>query len=75
MVLKTFSLQEDVYKKFAFFCRDNGLNMSKQIQMFMQSFIAKEPEVREEYIKKLERIRKQPDIYVGDLSSLKERYI
>lgn len=58
MVLKTFNVQESVYKKFSDFCRGHGVSMSKQIEMFMESIIEEEPEAKKEYLAKLERIRK-----------------
>ena len=40
MVLKTFNLDEETYRKFSEFCRENGISMSKQINLFMSySFI------------------------------------
>ena len=35
MVIKTFNVDEKVYERFIQFCRDNGISMSKQIEMFM----------------------------------------
>ncbi|MBS3150903.1 hypothetical protein J4443_00800 [Candidatus Woesearchaeota archaeon] len=74
MVLKTFNLEEDVYKKFSDFCKENGISMSKQINIFIQSQIEEEPKVREEYLKKLETIRKGKFINVGTLDDFKKRY-
>lgn len=58
MVLKTFNLEEGTYKKFSEFCKENGLSMSKQIDIFIKAQIEEEPQVREEYLKKLEAIRR-----------------
>jgi len=58
MVLKTFNLDENTYKKFSEFCKENGISMSKQINIFIKAQIEEEPEIREEYLKKLEKIRK-----------------
>lgn len=58
MVLKTFNVEEHVYKKFLQFCQERGTSMSKQIQWFMESMIAEDPEVKQEYLKKLEMIKK-----------------
>lgn len=71
MVLKTFNVQEDVYKKFSKFCKEHGLSMSKQIELFMRSFLEEEPKARKEYLEKLERIRKGRFIRVKSFS---ERY-
>ena len=57
MVLKTFSVQEEVYKKFSNFCKGHGVSMSKQVEMFMESMVEEEPEAKQEYLEKIERIR------------------
>jgi len=64
MVLKTFNVQEEVYKKFSSFCKEHGISMSKQIELFMESQIEDEPEAKKEYLEKLERIRKSKFIGV-----------
>lgn len=74
MVLKTFSVQEDVYNKFSKFCKENGVNMSKQVEMFMGSMVEEEPEAKRAYLEKLERIRQQKDIHISSLGDLKKRY-
>jgi len=74
MVLKTFNVEEITYKKFSGFCKGNGISMSKQIELFMQSVIEEEPEAKKEYLKKLERIRKQKTIHIGGLENFKKRY-
>ena len=58
MVLKTFNIEDETYSKFSKFCKENGLSMSKQIDIFIKSQLEEEPKVREEYLKKLDRIRK-----------------
>lgn len=58
MVLKTFNVQEAVYRRFSDFCKGHGVSMSKQVEMFMESILEEEPEAKKEYLKKLERIRK-----------------
>ncbi len=57
MVLKTFNLDEETYRKFSEFCKAHGISMSKQINIFINSQIEEDPEIREEYIKKLRNIR------------------
>jgi len=71
MVLKTFNVEEAVYSKFSHFCKEHGISMSKQIELFMESQIEEEPEAKKEYLEKLERIRKGNFIRV---SSFTERY-
>ena len=58
MVIKTFNLEEETYRKFSEYCKAHGLSMSKQVEFFISSQIAEEPEVRKEYLEKLERISK-----------------
>ena len=71
MAMKTFNVQESVYERFSSFCKKNGINMSKQIELFMESFLEEEPEARKEYLEKLEIIRKGKFIKVTNFS---ERY-
>lgn len=71
MVLKTFSVQEDVYKKFSEFCKGHGVSMSKQVELFMESMVEEEPEAKKEYLEKLERIRKGKFVKI---KSLADRY-
>ena len=72
MVLKTFNLNEAVYKKFSEFCKENGISMSKQVEIFIEAQMAEEPKVREEYLQKLEAIRKGKFVKVDDF---KKRYL
>lgn len=74
MVLKTFNVQEATYKKFSDFCKEFGISMSKQIEFFMKSVVEEEPEAKKEYLKKLDRIRKQRTIHIGSLENFKRRY-
>ena len=72
MVLKTFNIDEGVYKKFSEFCKENGISMSKQVNFFIESQMAEEPKVRKEYLEKLDRIRKGKFVKVPDF---KKRYL
>ena len=72
MVLMTFNLNEAVYKKFSDFCKENGISMSKQVEIFIEAQMAEEPKVRQEYLQKLEAIRKGKFIKVDDF---KKRYL
>ena len=74
MAIKTFNLEEDVYKKFADFCKEHGLSMSKQVNIFIKAQIETEPKVREEYLQKLDAIRKGRFIKVGNIEDFKKRY-
>ena len=58
MALKTFNIQEGVYNKFSKFCKEYGISMSKQVEIFMESQIGNDKEVKSSYLKKLEKIRK-----------------
>jgi antitoxin component of RelBE/YafQ-DinJ toxin-antitoxin module len=72
MVLKTFNLDKEVYERFSQLCKENGISMSNQINTFINAQIAVEPKVREEYLNKLERIRKGNFIKVSDF---KKKYL
>ena len=72
MVLKTFNLNEEAYKEFSEFCRENGLSMSKQIEIFIEAQIENDPKVREEYMQKLDSLRKGKFVKVDDF---KRRYL
>ena len=72
MVIKTFNVSEDIYVKFSEYCKELGLSMSKQVDMFMRSQVEDEPEVRKEYLEKLEKIRKGKFVKVK--GSLMDRY-
>jgi len=74
MVLKTFNLDEGTYDKFSEFCRQNGISMSKQIDIFIKAQIEEKPKVRAEYLQKLEVIRKGKFIKVGSIEDFKKRY-
>ncbi|MBT4375911.1 hypothetical protein HOD29_00870 [archaeon] len=56
MVLKTFNLEQETYQKFSNFCREHGISMSKQVNLFIEMQLAEEPEVKKKYLKKLDRI-------------------
>lgn len=68
MVLKTFNLNEDVYREFSRFCKEHGISMSKQIEIFIRSQMEEEPEVKREYLERLNRIRKRKFIRVENFA-------
>jgi antitoxin component of RelBE/YafQ-DinJ toxin-antitoxin module len=68
MTIKTFNVDEEVYEKFLQFCKENGISMSKQIEIFMKSRVEEKEEVREEYLQKLEEIRRGKFIRIDDFS-------
>ena len=68
MVLKTFNIEDKTYKKFSEYCKENGLSMSKQVDIFIKAQIEEEPKVRKKYLEKLERIRKGKFIRVDSFS-------
>jgi len=74
MVLKTFNLEEEVYEKFSDFCKENGISMSKQINIFLKSQIEETPQIREEYLKRLELISKGKFVKVGNIEDFRKRY-
>ena len=71
MTLKTFNVEQETYEKFSSFCKEHGISMSKQVNLFMESIITEESEVKKEYLEKLERIRKGKFLKVKNLA---ERY-
>jgi len=70
MVLKTFNLNEETYRKFSEFCRENGISMSKQVDIFIRAQLEEKPKVREEYLGKLEAIRKGRFIKVKNVNDI-----
>ena len=50
------------------------MSMSKQVEMFMESVVSKEPEAKKEYLEKLDRIRKQKTALTGNLEDFRKRY-
>ncbi len=71
MAMKTFNVGEEVYSKFSKFCKENGINMSRQIEMFMESMVEQEPEAKREYLEKLDKIRNGKFIKINNFA---ERY-
>ena len=71
MVMKTFSVGEEVYSKFSSFCKEHRINMSKQVELFMESMVEQEPEAKKEYLEKLNRIRNGKFVKVSNFA---ERY-
>jgi hypothetical protein len=68
MVLKTFNVEEIIYKRFSDFCKGHGVSMSKQIELFMESVIEEDPEAKKKYLEKLDRIRKGRFIRVNNFA-------
>jgi antitoxin component of RelBE/YafQ-DinJ toxin-antitoxin module len=71
VALKTFNVDEDVYARFRNYCKEHGVSMSKQVEIFMNSQIEDEPKARQEYLERLEDIRKGKFLKV---KSFAERY-
>ena len=74
MAIKTFNVNEEIYARFSSFCKEHGISMSRQVQLFMEAQLEEEPEAKKAYLEKLERIRKQKSIHIGSLGSFKKRY-
>jgi hypothetical protein len=68
MAIKTFNVEAAVYKKFSDLCKENGMSMSKQIEFFMKSMTEDDPEAKQKYLLKLERIRKGRFIRVDNFA-------
>ena len=71
MVLKTFNINEKAYKEFSEFCKEHGISMSRQIEMFIEAQLSN-GKVRKEYLEKLDKIRKSKFIRVSDF---RKRYL
>ena len=71
MALKTFNIDEETYRKFSEFCREYGISMSKQVEIFIKSQL-EEPELRPEYVKKLMRIDKEKGIPFKNIEELRK---
>jgi antitoxin component of RelBE/YafQ-DinJ toxin-antitoxin module len=72
MAIKTFNLDDETYRKFSDYCKENGLSMSKQIEIFIKSQLEERPKVREEYLQRLERIRKGKYIKFNSIERLRK---
>ncbi len=70
MAIKTFSIDEEVYQKFAEFCKTHGINMSKQVEVFMKSQLETKEKVREEYLQTLDKLRKGRFIKVKEIDDI-----
>jgi len=57
-MLKTFNIDEKVYKKFSEFCKNKGISMSKQVEIFMKAQMSEKQEERDEHLKNLETTKK-----------------
>lgn len=74
MAIKTFNIDENVYTHFLKFCQENGISMSKQVEIFMRAQIEEKEKIRQEYLHKLDTIRKGKFIKVGNIEDFKKRY-
>ena len=70
MALKTFNVQESVYEKFSKLCKEHGISMSKQVEFFMQSMVEEDPKAKEEYLEKLDKIRKGKFIRIKNFGEM-----
>jgi len=57
VVLKTFNLDEKVYKEFSKFCKENGISMSKQVNIFIQAQMAGKAGDRDKLLDQLKKMR------------------
>ncbi len=68
MVIKSFNVSEQVYDKYSKACKERGISMSKQVEIFMEAQLEEEPEAKKEYLEKLESIRKGKFIRVDNFA-------
>jgi hypothetical protein len=57
MALKTFNLNEEIYKQFSKHCKKEGISMSKKVENFIRSELQK---IRPFQIKKIKTYRDHP---------------
>ena len=57
MVVRSFSLNEEVFKNFHEMCSQRGLNMSKQIEFFMQYCTQTNPALKQETLNKIHQTK------------------
>ena len=69
MALKTFNVSQEVYLRFSSFCKENGLSMSRQVEFFMASQLEENPTARQEYLRKLDNLRKGKFIPVKNFTA------
>ena len=48
MALKTFNIDEKVYKQYSKKCKEKGMSMSKQVEIFLKNEIAKAADLNSE---------------------------
>jgi len=68
MVIKSFNVSPATYDRYSKLCREHGISMSKQIEIFMEAQIEDDPVLKREYLEKLERVRKGKFIRVDDFA-------
>lgn len=64
MALKTFNIDESVYKSYSKHCKNRGISMSKQVENFLRAEIIKITDAHSEKgidLKKIEREMKEFD--------------
>ena len=71
MSIKSFNVDEEVYGEFSSFCKEHGISMSKQVEIFMKSIIEEDSKIRKDYLKKLEILRKSKFV---EVDSFDKRY-
>jgi len=74
MALKTFNIDEETYKRFSEICKNSGISMSKQIEVFIKAQLEENPKIREEYLQKLDITRKGKFININTFSEFEKRY-
>lgn len=68
LVIKTFNVDLNVYNEFNNYCKELGISMSRQVNLFMKSQIETEPMIRKTYLKKIEKLQKGKFMTIkGDL--------
>ena len=56
MAIKTFNIDAGIHRRFSDFCKEYGISMSRQIEMFMLHQLEENPARKREHAEKLERM-------------------
>lgn len=74
MVLRSFNVDEESYKKYSKRCKELGVSMSKQVNNFIKAQVEEEPKANKAFLKELEEARKQKPIHIGTAEDFKKMF-
>ncbi len=74
MVLKTFNLNEEIYKKFSEYCKKQGISMSKKVENFIRAELER-LKIGINIIEKAEKVEKiETGKKVGELKNAEHSF-